>query len=118
MIYVYRCDGCEKTYDIIKSVSEFEKEELCPVSHITMTREFSPRKIHLFRTAVEEKEWQPAFGKAMTRREMEREARQRSWTQVGNEDLSKHVQPERTEYPDFSEEDLRSLTPEKLQELP
>jgi len=115
MIYVYSCEGCGQKYDVIKPVADINREELCPVSSVTMARAVVPVKIHLYGTAVQERTKQPAFGKAMTTREAQAEAKARGWVEVGNEDPT--MEPTRVEYPSFTDEDLRVLTPEKIKEL-
>lgn len=44
MIYEYECPGCSKTQDVIKSVKEFDRVELCECGR-PMQRKFMP-KIH------------------------------------------------------------------------
>lgn len=74
-----------------------------------MIRAFAPRKIHLSGTAVQEKKYQPALGRAATDKELASEAKARGWAEVGNERPEKHLKPAEVEYPSFSEEDLRSI---------
>lgn len=109
MIYVYDCSGCGKKYEVVKSVRHIDREELCPVSSVTMTRAFAPAKIYLQGTAVQEKVWQPALGRAATRKELESEAKAKGWIELGNEDPSKHLSTPKVEYPSFSDDDLKSL---------
>jgi len=116
VIYEYFCDGCGKKYDVVKPVSQYNTQELCPLSGVTMTKAVVPARIHLYNTSVSEKKFNPALGRAVTDTEARQEAKARGWEEVGNESLS-HIEPPRIEYPDFSEEDIKSLTPEKLATL-
>lgn len=109
MIYAYKCQACGKSHDIIKPVADFDREEVCPTCSLTMQRAVCPVKIHLYGTAVQEKKYQPALGRAATDNELKTVARARGWEEVGTEDPSKHLKPKEAEYPTFSDEDLRSM---------
>lgn len=117
MIYVYECDGCGKKYDVVKPVAEYQTQELCPLSGVTMTKAVAPSRLYFSGTKVQDKVFNPAFGRPMTDSEARAEAKARGLIEVGNESIEKHCQPEETHYPDFSEEDIKSLTPEKLAAL-
>lgn len=75
-----------------------------------MTREFVPRKIHLFGTAVQDKKFQPAIGRPATDSEMRQIAKEKGWTEIGNERQDKYIRQPETELPDLSEDDIKSLS--------
>lgn len=98
MIYEYNCGNCTKIFDVVKPVSLFDREENCPKCNSLMIRAFAPAKIHLYNTAVQEKVYQPALGKAATNSELKREADRRGWVELGNENPYKHLKPETSSY--------------------
>lgn len=108
-MYSYSCQDCGLSQDVIKSVREIDRSEPCPKCREPMNRAFAPARIFLNKTAVQEKVWQPALGRPATRRELESEARDKGWEPLGNEDATKHLKPPETEYPSFTDDDLRSL---------
>lgn len=75
-----------------------------------MIRAFAPRRLHFTNTAVQELKWQPSLGRPATDREMRAEAKKNDWIEVGTEKPEKHLKPQLSEYPSFSEDDLRSLS--------
>lgn len=110
MLYEYVCHGCGKSYEIAKPVVEFNKDEHCPTSGTTMARAIAPVRLHFYGTKVQEKKWQPAIGQAMTDREIKEHAKTRGWIEVGNENLDKHYKPVQSEYPSFSDDEIRAIT--------
>lgn len=110
MIYVYHCEGCGKSYEIAKPVAQYDEPEYCSVSGTTMVRAITPVRLHLYGTQVQEKKWQPAVGKAMTDSEMRQYAKSRDWIEVGNENLDKYCKPTQSEYPTFTDDDVRAIT--------
>lgn len=75
-----------------------------------MVRAFAPRRVHFTGTAVQEKKWQPALGKAMTDKELAREAKSQGLIELGNEDPHKHVKEREIKYPDFTLQDIQDLS--------
>ena len=102
---------------MIKPVVEYQTQELCPLSGVTMAKAVAPSRLYFSGTKVQDKVFNPAFGRAMTDTEARAEAKQLGMIEVGNESLEKNCIQEKTEYPDFTEEDIKSLTPEKLASL-
>jgi putative FmdB family regulatory protein len=101
MIYVYKCDGCDQKFDIVKPVSDFDRQELCPTSGVTMTRQFAPSKIHLGKTAVEDAYFHPAFGQVVKGdSHAQKLAKERGMIEVGNEKPEKHLKPNLKSYDD------------------
>lgn len=110
MVYDYLCNECDTHVDVIKRVGEIDRKEKCPSCDTIMTRAFCPSKIHLSGTAVQEKKWQPALGRACTDREMKAEAKAKGMIEVGNEKQERHLKVAETEYPSFSDDDIKALT--------
>lgn len=100
MIYAYKCSSCTKAFDVIKPVIDYDKEETCSCGCIADRIPF-PQKIHLYGTAVQEKVWNHALGKAVTNSEAKNLAAQKGMVEVGNEDISKHVKMEESNYDDI-----------------
>ena len=98
MIYLYNCESCGKPVEIAKPVSAYDKPEQCEICGEEMVRLFT--RTQLFRTSVQERNWQPAFGKVMTQSEARAEAKARGMVEVGNEDPKKHIKPKDTHYDD------------------
>jgi putative FmdB family regulatory protein len=109
ILYGYRCEPCGKSTEVVKSVVDFDRVELCPACQSVMRREIS-RRIWLSGTKVEEKVWQPALGRGATNSELRAEAKAKGWTEVGNERPEKHLKPELSEYPTFTSDEIRALT--------
>lgn len=109
MIYEYHCMDCDTKTDIIKSIREFERREHCKVCGALMTRCFSAR-IQFTNTAVQELQFNPAIGRAVTKREMAQIAKRNDWVEVGNERVEKHVKPQEIDYPTFTNDDIDALS--------
>lgn len=108
VIYEYECCDCNTKVDIIKSIREFERQERCKLCGALMTRCFSAR-IQFTNTAVQELQFNPALGRAVTRREMAQIAKDKGWVEVGNEKVEKHVAPKEIEYPTFTNDDIDAI---------
>jgi putative FmdB family regulatory protein len=109
LIYLYACAACGHTQDVIKSVKDFDRTEVCKCG-TEMKRQISRGRIYLSGTAVQEKKFQPALGRAATDSELRAEAKQRGWIECGNERPEKHLKPELSEYPTFTSDEIRALT--------
>ncbi len=97
MIYEYFCSKCEKTVDVIKSVSEYNKEETCQICNTIMEKMFTNTQ----KTFVN-KEWpeyNPAFGKVIRgKSHRKEEAKIRGWEEIGNESpikISKKIEQDK-----------------------
>lgn len=108
-MYEYRCE-CGVVTDVIKSARDFERPENCPTCAKVMRRAFAPRRIHLYGTEVQEKQFQPALGRPATRREMQAEAKKQGWIEVGNERPESFLKPQVSEYPSFTNDEIAQLT--------
>ena len=99
MIYEYHCNQCTRSVDVIKPVSEFDKEELCDLCHTKMIRAFAPQKLHLFNTAVQDAYFHPALGKVVRGdNHAKKLAKEKGMIEVGNERPEKHLQPKLNSY--------------------
>ena len=101
MIYVYSCDGCGKSFDITKPSTEYDRQELCPTSGVTMVRQFVPTKIYLGKTAVENAYYHPALGQVVKGDSHAQQiAKSKGWIEIGNEKPEKHLKPNVQSYDD------------------
>lgn len=100
MVYEYDCPSCSKHFEVIKSAAFYDSEEVCSCGVVASRVPF-PKKIHLYNTAVQNKEYNPAFGKAVTKSEGRQLAAQKGMVEVGNEDIGKHVKMEESNYDDI-----------------
>lgn len=94
MIYEYKCHQCGKSEDIVKSVKEMDREEICSECSLAMERAFFPQKLQFMHTSVQSAEFNPAFGQVIhSRQERDELAKRRGMIEVGNETpeaLQKH----------------------------
>lgn len=85
MIYPYRCDGCQFEFDVVKSVSEFDREESCEKCQGHATRQFNAR-VHFIGTKVQHAEYNPGLGCVVkNKRHREELCKRKGLTEVGNE---------------------------------
>lgn len=100
MIYPYICPNCSHETEVIKSYRDIENDENCPKCDKIMDRTIS-RFQAVDGTAASDwnaKEYNPAFGKAVTPQEANREAKARGWTATGTEPaekIQKHFKAQR-----------------------
>ena len=89
MIYEFFCKPCNAIDEVVRPVSEAKEPYLCPeCGGETVRRYTAPQVV----TSGEDiAEFNPAFGKVMTRAQAQAEAKSRGWTEVGNEDVHKGV---------------------------
>ena len=98
--YDYFCEKCDKNYEVIKSMKEYDGKDPCPICGNTGSRIFSC-KILLSGTKIEDAEYNPALG-AVTKNAHHRKelAKQLGVVEVGNdfgsgEKLQKHLDDQR-----------------------
>jgi putative FmdB family regulatory protein len=58
--YEYHCDYCDTTFEVIKQVKDYDREETCKCGS-KAEKNFS-KAIHLTGTSVQHPEYNPAFG--------------------------------------------------------
>lgn len=95
--YPYRCTNCQHEFDVVKPVADYNTEEQCPKCTIRAER-FIARTHFYGASDWNQKEWNPAFGKALTPREARKEAKRRGMIEIGNEspeNIEKHFAKER-----------------------
>ncbi len=100
MIYEYKCFGCKRGFDVIKPVKDYDKEETCEKCGAVADRVPFPRRTYLSGTAVQDKYFNHALGTVCTDKEAKILAKNRGMIEVGNEDVSKHVNPVESNYDD------------------
>lgn len=86
MIYPYRCDACNHTWEVIKRVAEIDAQERCPscnqlgIRYIASRQSFSGEK-------VEDAYYCPALGTIVkSKSHRNRLAKDRGLIEVGNDD--------------------------------
>jgi putative FmdB family regulatory protein len=87
MIYPYKCPLCKSEFEVIKSVKDIDNLEECPSCDTISNREIS-RFQAIDKTAAADwnnKEWNPALGKAVTPIEAKKEAKRKGLIEMGNE---------------------------------
>ena len=101
MIYEFYCRPCNAIDEIERPVSEAKDPYTCPECGKLMKKQFSIPQIV---TRGEDKlQFNPAFGKVMTNAQAKREAKEKGWTEIGSEDVSKiKDEPKRHNY-DFND---------------
>jgi predicted nucleic acid-binding Zn-ribbon protein len=100
LIYPYICTSCSFEFEVIKHHKDIDIIEYCPSCGIIGNRTISKHQ-RIDSTAASDwnkKEYNPAFGKALTPKEARREAKARQWTEVGDEPahkIQKHFEKQR-----------------------
>lgn len=121
MTYEYFCKLCNKTFDVIKSVKDFDRSETCGDCGEFAHRRFVPEYVSFLNTKVEHPEYNPGLGCVVRNKKHRAEiAKSRGLVEVGTqnmEDLSKQcekVQQEKREkaYDQaFKEAQILALSP-------
>ena len=87
--YDYFCDKCDKDYEVIKSIKEYDGKDQCPACENIGTRIFSCN-IQFIGTKVEDAEYNPAFGKVVKNKYERNElAKKFNVIEIGNENPNK-----------------------------
>lgn len=101
MIYEYRCEKCDSTFDVIKPASEMTREEKCNGCESPAKRMFLPKKLYFCNTAVEHAEFNPGLGCVVKNSKHRAEiAKQKGLVEIGNEKtekIHKKIEKEREE---------------------
>ncbi len=84
-IYDYECEKCDKKYEIIKSIKEYDAKDPCPDCGNIGRRLFSAN-IMFTGTKIEDSEWNPGLG-AITKGRKHRDelAKSKNLVEIGNE---------------------------------
>lgn len=91
MIYPYRCP-CGKEFEVTKSSKNIDDIEVCPECghNCTKAQRYISRTHFYGADDWDSMDYQPAFGKPMTKRQAKAEAKRRGMIEVGNESMSKY----------------------------
>jgi putative FmdB family regulatory protein len=101
MVYEYSCAACNKTWDVIKPVSEYQSIELCLDCGKVGVRAFAPKKIHLHGTSVQDAYFNVGLGKIVKNDAHARQiAKDKGFIEVGNERPEKHLSVKLSDYED------------------
>lgn len=96
--YLYVCQGCKHHFDVHKPLSEIDRHEQCPICNTSGVRRIA--RVNIDKASAGDwnrMERNHAFGKAMTPKQAEKEAKRRGWIELGNEPLDKiHKRSEKT----------------------
>lgn len=81
--YDYRC-SCGETFDVVKTMSDAARAEHCPACSNVAERVFT--KFYFSGAAVQEAEWNPAFGQVVKNKYHRSElAKRHNMIEVGND---------------------------------
>lgn len=101
MLYLYKCDSCDKVEEIVKPARESSSPEVCKCG-VEMRKLFTPPQ--LMAISSEDPFRSVALGQIVKNKKHERAlAKERGWEEVGNEIQSKHLKPELKKYPTLGE---------------
>lgn len=86
MIYEYTCSQCSQVFDVIKTVSDIDRDEFCQKCSLKATRSFVPSKLYFSKTKVTHAEYNPGLGKVI-KSESHRldEAKRQGLVPIGND---------------------------------
>jgi putative FmdB family regulatory protein len=102
LTYEYLCPKCDLRFDVIKTVSEMNREEPCGQCGAPAERQFTPR-IHIHGAKVENAEYNPGLGCVVkNKRHREELCKRKGLVEIGNdfkssESLQSTFEKERTE---------------------
>jgi len=86
LIYGYKCTACDRSFDVVKTVSEMERDEACPDCGSAAAREFVPRALYLSQTQVTHAEYNPGLGCVVkNKRHKEDLMKRQGVVEVGND---------------------------------
>lgn len=100
-MYSYSCPKCNQATDVIKAVADFDRQEQCDVCSTIMIRDFAPKKVHLYGTAVQNAYMHHGLGQVVRSDSHAKQlAKDRGWVEIGNENPHKHQKPRLKSYDD------------------
>lgn len=62
MTYVYKCTGCNRRFEVVKSVKDMDVNEYCPKCDSPGEKAFMPENIYVSKAAVTHAEYNPGLG--------------------------------------------------------
>jgi len=90
MIYPHECSGCQKEFEIIKSVKDFERDEFCPDCGAVGIKTIAKRQSFFGATDWDTRHYNPALGMVVrSNKEAQKIARERGMVEIGNENVEK-----------------------------
>lgn len=89
MVYEFLCKPCNAIDEIELTIDQRDDEVACPECSVIMKRMLS--KPNVITKGPQHPYFHPAFGKVLTDKEAQQEAKSRGWVEVGNEDVRKHT---------------------------
>lgn len=101
MIYPYHCPECEKDFDVVKAVADYQREERCECG--AQAKRVFTASVHFSGTAVTHAEFNPAFGQVVkNKRHKDYLMKSKGVVEIGNdfksgESLQKHYDTERAQ---------------------
>jgi len=99
-IYDYSCDKCEKDFEVLKSIKEYDGIDTCPKCG-NLGRRLLSCKIEFLGTKIEDAEFNPGLGKiTKNKRHRDELAKRAGLIEVGNEStdsIHKHFDKQRAD---------------------
>lgn len=85
MVYAYRCEKCDASFDVIKSHKEMDAVEHCKCGSVAK-REFAPQRVYFVGAKVTHAEYNPGLGCVVKdKRHKEYLCKQKGVVEVGND---------------------------------
>ena len=89
MIYPYKCSCCGNKFDVIKAISDFDREESCPGCH-TVAQRYIASTGSFYGAGVEDAVYCPGLGCIVNNSQHRAKiAKERGLVEIGNEDTNK-----------------------------
>lgn len=89
--YPYHCEKCDKGFEVVKTMSEYNKPEFCSSCGMEGRYVFTPPRA-IIGASVQNAEYNPAFGKIVrNKNERDELAKRNGLIEVGNDDPNKMV---------------------------
>lgn len=84
--YIFSCSKCDKDFDVIMSIKEYERRAECPTCHNVSTDRVYTPDFHFIGAAVQNAEYNPAFGQVVKNSRHRNElAKEKGLIEIGNE---------------------------------
>ncbi len=89
--YDYQCNGCSKTFDVVKRLAELDRPEPCPACQSEQTARYFVRSYFYGASDWNKLEYNPGLGQWVKggSKERARICKERGLIEVGNEDPDK-----------------------------
>lgn len=84
--YEFFCQKCDKVFETIESIKEYDGDGECPVCKNVSTQRILSANIQFIGTKVESPEYNPAFGQVVKNKRHRQElAKEKGLIEIGNE---------------------------------